>query len=785
MLSYLVKSIVRNLAKYRFYTMINVAGLLVGITSFTLLFFYSQYELSYDKFQKDYQDIFRLTSDIKTAGTDLAVATSPAVLGQVLQLNFPEVKSYCRVYSNGGKVVRIGNNILNEEFLFYVDSNFFKFFNYDFLYGNHNTALNSPRSVVITEEVAEKFFGTTDVLTKTINIEHSSYQVSGVLKSIPKNSHFIFNCLIPRSALGSPNLSWSNIDHYTYVKVPGKSNQTHFKERLAHIYKEFSNEKDLDVKFNMQPLDEIHFTSNLLAEFRVNGDLKYVNTCLAIAFALLAISWINYMNISSVLYLTRTKEIAIKKIVGATKKILLFQFIGESVFCAIVAFIGSIALVFCLLSFFNELTGVDISYTFFLSVKKYLIAFLIILMLAILSGWLPVLVLMNTDLVNGLRNKLSSGFTFNRLRNYFMLFQFIVSITFINCTIIVYNQLKYITNKNIGFDKDMIGVIQINSNSVSVDPLVLKKQLSAITAIEKVSLVSSSPGLDMENYGGFKLYQEGQLKQFLIMNYSVDHDYLDLLKIKIVEGRNFNNAIVSDKSSSVLVNEAFVNKYHYNWKFKEKILKDDVPYNVIGIVSSFHLRSLHEDIEPLIITYRSDSLYNVLVKFRQSNITQTIADIKREYQKLYPESPFEMTFLTNKLSGLYSHDKRKGMVFVTFAVLSIFIALLGLLGLASFNAYKKSKEIGVRKVFGASSLSVFIILSKSLLISTAIATLLGYPIALYFTNNWMESFAYRDFPSIYVFLISGVFILLVSLLTTGFHSLKASLLNPITSLREN
>ncbi len=759
---------------------------------------YVSEELSYDKFNKNYEQIYRVQADAKIEGRDLNMALSPPPLGATLVREFPDVLQYTRIMPTANMLIRYKNNVFNETRFYWADSTLFDVFTMPFIEGNPKTALSQPHTVVLTESLAKKYFGNEDPIDKIMNFEDGTpYTVRGVIKDCPPNSHFQYDMFASMSSasFGSSPF-WFNNSFYTYIVLRKGASIQKLEAKFPDLIKKYAGpqllqalgmhynewkKKGNSYKFYLVPITSIHLYSHLDHELEPNGDIKYIYIFSIIALFVLLIACINFMNLSTARSSTRSKEVGIRKVLGSNKTQLVKQFLAESFLLTLISVFVSITLVELLLPAFSHLAGKELSTNY---LNNWLIIpaiILIVIIVGLVAGSYPSFFLSSFQPVKVLKGK-ATGNKGNLLRSGLVVFQFTISIILFIGTFIVYSQLTYIQTAKLGFDKDHILVIQ-RAWALENHAQAFKEELMKNPGISNVSNSNDVPG---KPFSGtlFKADNVPGAQNYLMSFMSTDYNFIKTMGIQLVSGRYFSKQFPSD-TLSVVLNESAVKLFGLNDPVGKRIFMvgRTIPFNVIGVLKDFHYESLHQKIQPLVITLGLGQTSYLPIRLKTTNVSSVLSYIKSEWKKFVPGKPFEYYFIDQDLSRLYMSEQKTGELFTAFSVLAIFIACLGLFGLAAFTAERRTKEIGIRKALGSSVSGIVFLLSKEFTKWVLIANIIAWPVAYYFMNNWLKDFAYRINMNFWIFIISGVLALLIALLTVSIHAVRAARANPIKTLR--
>ena len=801
MLKNYFKVALRSVFRQKMYASINIFGLAIGICCCLLIVSFVLDELSYDNFHPDGDSTYRIALDRKFPDNGFQYARSPMPIGMTLYNELPEVTAATRLYNSFGSItIQKGDQYFDEQNVIAADSNFFDFFGAKLLLGDIKTALNEPNSLVVTTEMAQKYFGSTDVIGKQLEMQNIGQMlISGVVEPMPSNSHFHFDFLFSLKTI--PNLYnnqfWGSYVAYNYVKMEAsvipvveekiqEVLQRHMEPQIQSIlgiswqqYEEAGNAH----RYFFQPLKGIHLNSNLQWELEPNGSASTVYLFAGISVFILLIACINFINLATARSANRAKEVGMRKVLGALKGQLVFQFLTESVIMCLLALVLAVGMTALILPFFNELAGKSITLDTFLNPIVILVMLGFSLLLGITAGLYPAFYLSAFKPVTVLKGKLAGGAKNSWLRNGLVVFQFAVSVILVVGTIVIYQQLQYLNNKQLGFDKDQLVVIE-RANLLRGQSNTFKNVLLNNPNILEVSGVNTIPGRQIVG-GTFTDVTGDASDRFLLPNLRGDYDLISTMGLEIVEGRAFNSEIVSD-SSAVIINEAAARIFKWNNPIGKQLQPINGPiYNVIGVVKDFHFESLHQEIGPLAVfanslNARASNL--MVVKVNATNIKSTLDFMDAEWKEFIPDRPLAYRFVNEEFGALYQAEKRSGKVFTSFSVLTIIIACLGAFGLAAFLATQRTKEIGVRKVLGASTIGIVQLLSKDFVKLILLANLIAVPIAYLAMNEWLQNFAYAIGINWLTFIYVGLGSILIALITVSYHSIRAALNNPADTL---
>jgi putative ABC transport system permease protein len=806
MLRNYLKIAFRNLAKYKFISFINLFGLTVGLTCCLLITTYILNELSYDRYNKNAENIYRVTRDFNNEDgvVSLRLSTISPPFGYYLPTDFPEIQKMTRLYNPSIIAMRYNDKLFNEENAFFADENLFDVFSVKVLKGNPKSALSGPFSVMLTEEMAKKYFGDEDPLNKIIRADNRiDVKVTGIYKSFPPNAHMhpsvliSFNTLKDSAVYGEKNLetNWGNNSFFTYILLPPHYDTRRMLARFpSFIDKRMYNQEYVGkqaskyTKLGLQKLTDIHLYSHTDYEAEPNGDMKRVYIFSAIALFILLIACINYMNLSTARSALRSREIGIRKVVGALKKELIFQFLSESVLLSWVAILLALGCLYLTLPWLNKISGQELSPTILMKWQILVPLFVTPFVVGILSGIYPALFMSSFQPVKTLKGLFKAGTTSISFRKVLVVTQFAISIILIITTAIVFQQLHYMQKKSLGFDKEHIVVIPYN-NALKDKYETFRTQLLANSNFKNVSRTSRIPtGRLLDDMGAYTLSGDTMKATNTDIKFvSVDYDFIPTYGIQMAAGRNFSREYGTDTAGFVL-NESAIKAL--GWKTQDAVGKDfkygEIKGHIIGVIKDFHFESMHQSIVPLVLVMFPPSVnyYNNLsIKFSGTNIPAALSHLETTWKSTLPEIPYQYTFLDENFDKLYQTEQRQGNLFTIFACIAIFIACLGLFGLSAFAITQRIKEIGIRKVLGAKVSTIVALLSKDFLKLVAISAIIAFPVAWYFMRNWLQDFAYRINMPWWIYILAGISAALIALVTISFQAIKAAVTNPVKSLR--
>lgn len=785
----------RNIKKYRTYSFINIVGLSVGIASCLLILLFVSDELSYDRFHKNSQRIYRVVHFAQWPGNSLKLAPTPAPFAQALKQDYPEIEEAVRFLPEGGGVLTYEEKQLRSDEILFADSNVFRVFTFPFLYGDSATALQHPNSIVLTEQMADKLFGAAgNAIGKVITIDHKEANtVTGVVKNVPANSHIQFAAL--RSLPTGWTDGWQNSQLYTYVMLGKDADAGKLQSKLPGFYEKYIRKEmgNVDYRLELQPLTSIHLHSNLDYELSANGNIRYVYIFSVIAIIILVIACINYMNLATARSTLRVREIGVRKTIGSGKKQIAALFLSESFLLTIVATCIGVYITTLFLPYFNSFTGKHLTLFRFGAGISVGILLLFVALTGLLAGSYPAFFMSRFNVIDSLKGKLGKMNNTVFFRKGLVTFQFVIAIVLISVSIIAYYQLRYTMQKNLGFNKEQVLTFHIQNRELRKNIPAIKARLLQSPLIESVAVASNPIGNNNIGSNGYFFEKDGKISETsqIAQNFMIDVDFLAALQIKLAEGRNFSNDMPGDKYNSVMVNEALVKELGWKDPIGKKVRffidnkRTTSECTVIGVVKDFHIYSLQHKIEPLVlhmppVDNEQDNLYVRIQKGHTAQAVQYLSAAFREFDKT---NSIEINFLDQNFARQYQAEQKQGQLFLVFTILAVCIACLGLFGLAAFMADQRTKEIGIRKVLGASVYSLVQMLSGDFLKLVILAACIAFPLAWWAMHQWLQEFAYRVPVSWWIFGVAGILAFVIALITVSSQALRAARSNPVKSLR--
>ncbi|MEO6316101.1 MAG: ABC transporter permease [Chitinophagaceae bacterium] len=791
----------RNLLKNKAFSLINILGLSIGIAVCFIIMLYVQDELSYDRFNKNADRIVRIYFKASINGGKISEPGVMPPVAKALKNDYPEVEAATRLKMDGRPKIEYQHKVFKEAEAAFVDPNFFSVFSFPFIKGDPATALLQPNTIVITDEMANRFFGNEEPIGKTLTYNNGGqFKVTGVIEKMPANAHFHFDLLGSLETINfAKSETWMEGTLFTYAVLKKGADYKKLEAKLPGMVEKYMGPqiaqsmgmslsqfrtKGNELGFGLQPLTSIHLHSLTSSEIEPGGNIKYIYIFGAIAIFMLLIASINFINLSTASASKRAKEVGVRKVMGSGKWDLIKQFLFESVLVTCIALFIAAIMVQLALPVFDDLSGKHLQFGFDIRPIAALVA--LGLTVGLLAGIYPAFFLSSFKPIATLKGRLSASTKTLGLRSSLVVFQFFISVSLITGTIIVYQQMKYIQNIKLGYNKEQLLVIS-NSWALGKNEKTFKDQLLKDTRVENVTVSGYKPAGPTNNNNALS-YPDGKSNQAMTsLEYKIDEQYIPTLGIQMAAGRNFSPAYGTD-SSAMIINEAAAKAYGFgNDAVGKTIVRQnsdrgrDYRYTIIGIVKDFHFKSLHEAITPLLMVLQPES--GIIVKVRTKDVAGLLSTMKQQWASYNVEEPFGYAFMDELYNKTYAAEQRTGTILNIFAVLTIFVACMGLFGLATYTAEQRSKEIGIRKVLGASVTQVTSMLSKEFLKLVFIGCLIAFPLSWWAMHKWLQDFAYRVDISWWVFVLAAGVAMAVALLTVSFKAIKAALANPVRALR--
>ncbi|MAO76243.1 MAG: hypothetical protein CL671_04800 [Balneola sp.] len=815
-----IKIAVRNLLKNKVYSLINIFGLAIGLATSLLILLYVLNEWNYDTFNERSESIFRVIQTMESENNVEKEASTPFLLGPVLEAEFPDlIQKTVRFYNLQETSHTFRNKqkgvSFSEENFYFVDSTFFSIFSANLVRGNPNEALKNPGSLVITKELSEKYFGNEDPMGKTLNYKGViDLTVTGIMESWPNQSHMEIDLIASYTSLNEMYSSDQEYDQswlwnpiWTYMLLKEGAEPSDLESQLPiitenYFYAYSGWPADETVELSLQPLTDIHLHSNLDSEMEVNSSVLYLYILLVVAGFILIIACINFMNLSTARSLERSREVGMRKVLGGYRKQLFYQFIGESFLICLIAITIGVILVFLSLPSFSEMVGKELSFNLFTHPATIPGLIVFTIFVGLFAGSYPAIYLSSFEPVQVLKGSVVQGKKSALFRKMLVTFQFTLSVVLIIGTAIIYKQIQFIQEKDLGFDESSIVLLPTKQNLVAWEFETFKEQVLSFSQIESITALSKIIGSEKQEHYHYVPEKFGESNDELNLALHTTYDFVETFDLKLIAGRSFSKDFPTDAKQAVLINREMVSKLELNspdeaigeaFYFFPTNEDRETKY-VIGVLEDFNYTSLKKEIEPLTISL-VDGVIPFLglieytaIEIAPGNPSDALAHIEKIWKEVNPIDPFEYQFLDDRLTEIYQAEDTMSSLSLAFSMLCILIASLGLLGLASYSAQLKEKEIGIRKSLGASIPDIIKLLSKDFLVLIAIANCIAWPFTYYIAMNWLQNFPYRfdvytNIPII--FIGSGIFIMIIALATISYHAVKAALVNPVDAISNN
>ncbi len=780
------KIALRNILRHKAYSALNISALAIGMACSVLILLWVQDEKSYDRFNANAAHLYRLTSNVG----DFKAAVSPAGMGEGLQKEMPSIKAAVRLRKQAGMLFSVGEKKFEENKVFFADSNFLQVFSYKLIEGNAASALQQPGTVLITKAVAKKYFGTEEALGKVIKRENNeNCTVTGVLADVPSNSHLQFDFILPIASIQQTDndlktKTWDNFNYYTYLLLDKnvKSSPATFRQLIPQIQRIFkAHNPDLAVEFQLQSLTDIHLYSDLQIDLPGKGNKQYVETFFWVAIFILIVACINFMNLATARSERRAKEVGLRKVVGAGRSQLIFQFLGEAVIISFLSLPVAIAIIYAVMPLFNQLAEKQLGMQI-IEGKVILSLIGLALFSGIVSGSYPALYMSGLKPVRILKGKFTTGSNSLLFRNGLVVFQFVITVILLTGSVVVYKQLHYIKNKELGFDKSNLLYVPMKGE-IWGKQAALKDALGASSLTSNFSVISNLPTALTTGTENVRWQGKDPSKQIIIPSLDIDQHFTAVFKTKLIAGRSFSNDFKGD-SSNYVINEQAMRVMGLNPSnvIGKPLSYGDTKGTIIGVMKDFNFKPLQYTIEPLIMRHNKYGGI-VMIRTEAGQVEATVKQLQKIYKQLAPSYPFTFNFLDSDLANLYTSEQQMGRIFNLFVALAIFIACLGLYSLSAFMAEQRTKEIGVRKVLGASVINIIYLLATKFTRLVIVSVVIAVPLAWLAINNWLNGFAYHIDVSWGIFMVASLVVLFIAWFTVGYESIKAALANPVKSLR--
>jgi len=798
----------RNLLKHKTFSLINIFGLAIGLACFLLISLYVIDELSYDRYHEKADRIYRVHSNIIFGGSEMKIGVCSDPMGATLARDYPEVEQFTRIYnSNGSRQIKKGAEYITESEVAHADSTFFDVFSFNGVYGQLQQALNEPNTVVVSESIAEKYFGRKDVVGETIETNESRnnlYKITAVIKDMPRNSHFRFGLIFSMDNVDYDYGNFLSHNFYTYLLLkpgadPGAFKQ-HFKEVIQkYVLPQAGNLmqiKSMDefekagnkLEYTLMPLTDIHLKSDRFPELSPAGNLRYVYIFGAVALFILLLACVNFINLSTANSGGRAREIGIRKVLGSEKSALVGQFLSESILTSVISTIFALLLVWAFLGLFNDVAAKELSMFDLLKPVPLFFIALLSIVTGLVAGSYPAFYIAAFQPIAALKGrlKLSSGKSY--FRNALVVFQFSTAIILIIGTVVVYKQLSFIRNKNLGFKKEQVLLVDdtyVLGNNYDAFKKSINSMKGVVASSSAGFLPVASSARNDNTYSTEAAMRSDN--SFNMQSWRVDYEYFSVLGMEMVQGRAFSREFGTD-STAIIINETCAEMLGGGNVLGRKLFTSsdargiDQFYTVIGVVKNFNFESVRQQVGPLCLRL-GNANWTTAIKVQVDDIPGLIAGIEKTFKSMASGKPFSFRFLDDAFDEMYRTEQRIGKLALTFSVLAIFIACLGLFGLATYMAQQRVKEIGIRKTLGANVFNIVQMLSADFVKLVAFSAIISFPLAWMAMNSWLQDFAYRTTLNWWVFALAGIIGLFIAIATISFQAIKAALANPVKSLR--
>jgi putative ABC transport system permease protein len=787
MIKNLLKTAVRHIFKHFGYSILNVLGLTLGITCALFLVIYVADEVSYDRYHEKADRIYRVSSKITEPDDQFTWLVAQIPFGPQVVKDYPEVQSFVRFIPMGRSLFKFEDKEFNEENFYYVDSTLFDIFTYKVLKGEIKTALRDPKKIILTERIARRYFGNSDPIGKTLTTGTNTFEVTGVIQDVPDNSHFSFDAVAARNNLPKELGNWGNFGVSTYLLFPENFDVKSFEKKMQGMYdaymKTIFQAMKIKIEYILEPITRIHLYSKNPNEPKPTGSITYVYIFALVALFLVLIAAMNYMNLATARSTKRAREVGLRKVVGSRRSPLIMQFLSESLIFTFVSLFISMILLFVLLPAFNQLAGKTFNFHVIYSPVVILTLLGIIIIVGIFGGSYPAFFLSRFSPVTVLKGEITQGSAGSLFRKILVVIQFSVSVLLIVCTLVIFKQLNYMKSMDKGFDQRNVISLELAQSGVRKYPA-LKQVLLENPNIKYVTATNTAVG-----EGGPKVIFNLETDQGMVrkgVNFAVvDYDFIETLGIKIASGRDFQQDMPSDTLKAVVVNETFVKRMGWKEPIGKKVELGDertIRARVIGVMKDYHQTGMYNGVESLLLIYRP--LNNIIyIKLSGTDTKGTLGFIESKCKEIFPDQPFSYTYLTERFNRQFEADDKRGFVFTLFTILAILIASLGLFGLASYMVEQRTKEIGIRKVFGANESSILGLISKEFLLLVTIGIVIAVPVAYYLMHDWLKNYAYRTNIGVMLIIFTALLTVLITFLTTSYKAYQAAVMNPARSLK--
>jgi putative ABC transport system permease protein len=777
----------RNFVKDKFFSVINVAGLAVGIAVVLVIALYMHHEISYDRFHSKADRIYRIGSHLEMGGSITDFTTTFGPLGKAIKADIPEVREIVRLYSQNDRIFKQEQKVFAEDDVLFADPSFFKVFDFKVVAGDTSSALRKPNQVLLTPHLSQKYFPDEDAATvigKSIFIDEALYEITGVVDEAPANSHVHYSAVASLESLPvGRNEQWNSLNLSLYLLLDAGAEIERVEAKIAGVLHKNgfgkNPERTMVLESIVHNLKDIHLHSNLRGEFEPGGNITTLYVFGSVAVTVLFLACVNFINLVTARSANRAKEVGVRKVLGSTARQLMAQFILESIILVFFATLLSLGIVELLRGPFTELSGKELSFEMLQNPIYFFSLFLFVIVLGILAGSYPAFFLASFKPAQVLKGKVRSGFRSSSLRNILVTMQFVISMVLIICAMVVNHQLDYMQSKKLGFDKENILVIE-NADKLSGKEAFINS-LKLISSVNTVATAKSKP---LGNYEGIAITTEPGKENQKLVNFSeIDYNFLPVLKYEFVSGRNFSEMLASDSDAVVLNERAARYLFDGSPEGKKIFFDGSQEFTVVGVVKDFNFESLKNDVRPVVFFFSKKGQF-LHVRLNPGNYKEAIRAIERLWKQHDPSVPFSYAFLDEDYNNLFSEEVKLSRLSGIFTGLALFIACLGLLGLAAYSAEQRQKEISVRKILGATFSQIIVLMSRDFAKLIVIAFVLAAPFAYFVMQHWLDGFAYRVNIPVAMLFLSGAAVLIVALLAVSYQAVRSALANPVDSLKE-
>ena len=791
----LIKIALRVIRKDLFYSIFNIAGLTIGITSSLFLLLYILDELSYDRYHEQSENIYRVVSHISEPDDAFDWIVAQVPFAPTVKDDYPEVEEYVRFIDMGNTLFIKDDLRFYEDQVYYVDSTVFRVFTYNLVTGDPDVVLNAPNSIVVTRSFAHRYFGDENPVGQSIRTEdEESYIITGLMEDVPANSHFRFSALISRNTLPEQfGGGWGNFGVFTYLLLNEKTDSKQLEEKLSEMYDKYMadifEQFNIKIVYGLDRISKIHLYSKYEGEPEPAGSIQYIYVFVVVILFMLIIASINYMNLATARSTKRAREVGLRKVSGSGRGLLIVQFLTESLALTIISLLFSILLIFLLLPQFNFISGKLLEASVLGHPAIVLSILLIIFLLGIIGGSYPAFYLSGFTPLAVLKGSVTTLYRKYSFRKVLVVIQFSISLVMIISTLVVYDQIGFLTKKDIGFEKSNVVRLTLSTDPMSRQFNILKDALLSSPSIINVGGTSSRVGegsgkviMNLETPDGMD--ERG-------VNIGVcDEDFIETMGITILEGRDFSSDIMADTATGVLINETLAKRMNWDEPIGKKVQlgsgnedNDNPVARVVGLMKDYNQTGLYSEVESYLLLYRRNNRV-VYVRISEEDRNMTLQFIEEKWNEIFPDVPFKYSFLEDDFKNQFEQDKKRGLILGVFSILTIIIASLGLFGLSSYTVEQRNKEIGIRKVLGAGVGSINTMIISEFTILIGIAIFIAFPIAIYLMNDWLQNFVYRTSLRPVTFLLTTILIFAIALLTISFHTIRAGRANPVDSIRQ-